>query len=277
MCTNPNCPNKYVGPIYIGQGGEGKATIQSRMDGHIRRFDSPDAAGIDGHFVGACKTFMRFVFMKQISDLQNRKIKETQYMHRFGTLDRLRGMNGHVSVSSLPSQTIAAERGECVSVRQTHKLVMSRKNRKGTQKVPTVHFQTLVAACIKANDLTSVTIIDIVDFIQTNYPHYYSKSTNVQNSFSNRLRENINGRVKETSSYYSNWFDSLEKDKDCKKPSRYVLKNDNFDEKIYEEGLKALDDFEKSEQERDSASSSTTPSPRPVRPTYVADSDPDSD
>ncbi|XP_021956586.1 uncharacterized protein LOC110851840 isoform X2 [Folsomia candida] len=259
ICINPNCPDKYVGPIYFGISGEGKATLQSRMNDHIGQFDNTGAAGVDCHFA----------------------VKETQYMHRFGTLDRLRGMNGNVSVASLPSRSIGLslpERGDTVSVRQTHKLVMSRKNQKSAKKVPTVHFQTLVVAFIKANPaLTSFTAIDVADFIHANYPHYYSKSTNMQNSLSNRLKENVSGKVKETSSYYSNWFTLLEKGSvESNKPSKFLL-NNNFDEEVYAEGLKALVDFEKSEQERDSASPFTTPSPRTVRRTYVNENDSDSD
>lgn len=73
ICINPNCPDKYVGPIYFGISGEGKATLQSRMNDHIGQFDNTGAAGVDCHFAGECKDFMRFLFLKQISDLRKRK------------------------------------------------------------------------------------------------------------------------------------------------------------------------------------------------------------
>lgn len=51
------------------------------MNNHIGASDIPETAGgVDSHFTGDCKLFMRFIFMKEVKDDKERLSNNNYYI-----------------------------------------------------------------------------------------------------------------------------------------------------------------------------------------------------
>lgn len=81
ICINPTC--RYANTImYVGSSGN----LRRRMEQHINEVEkeqnrlvktgSHTAVGVDGHFIGECHGFMRFLFLRKIGDDDKRLSKE---------------------------------------------------------------------------------------------------------------------------------------------------------------------------------------------------------
>ncbi|XP_021944231.1 uncharacterized protein LOC110842739 isoform X2 [Folsomia candida] len=284
ICINPNCKfatDGHPNVIYFGRSDDLKIRL---AHDHLRHVETAQlqflqdgkhgATGMDSHFVGACYGYMRFLILQRIDKRKQQEKKETRYMHRFGTLNPAIGMNGAVSYSPHPARQVVT----------SDKFEFRRYSKGGKrQLVPEIDWQLIVAAAIlhedsKFNKLKNqATTAQICDYIVEFFPHYAAKSSNIVDTFRNRLNDMLKpNKPTHSETIYAKWFMKAQVGVNRQTPSIFALNDPSSITQLVEKGVADLKKWEAIQAEKEESSSSSTTS-RSTRKSYKEDSADDVD